>query len=341
MPYAEYECLQVPEEMRSLRIDRNTALVMCIPDSKDDGLYALMIIDWLVGRHNEIVRIVAQSLNFSDRYISSRLLAQHDLIKYSKNELMRFLESRCVTWGEGGKLNYNLKQLEHQLRKELARPEIETEMRGFQWLGDAFSGGNEMKDAIEQKDLMPDTIDRIKMELSSPAMASLCLQKVQMSISFILKSGSSLGAQNAGDMLLNDYMRNVLCETSDSLPSAYARAEVRLAHADCFVKVLRSLVNKDPMDGVEAKYKAELPEDLAKPIRDNKATAPSSLIETMATFAESRLTESYLGENYGIFSIVESLDILDDEALEWVKANMPDESYLLKHWAAIYRILKS
>eukprot|EP00930_Biecheleria_cincta_P035478 TRINITY_DN24399_c0_g1_i1.p1 TRINITY_DN24399_c0_g1~~TRINITY_DN24399_c0_g1_i1.p1 ORF type:complete len:4764 (+),score=1067.82 TRINITY_DN24399_c0_g1_i1:48-14339(+) len=341
MPYAEYECLQVPEEMRSLRINRDTALVMCIPDSKDDGLYALMIIDWLVGRHNEIVRIVAQSLNYPDRYISSRLLAQHDLIKYSKNELMRFLESRCVTWGEGGKLNYNLKQLEYQLRKELARPEIETEMRGFQWLGDAFSAGNEMKEAVVQRDLMPDTIERIKMELSSPAMASFCLQKVQMSISFILKSGSSLGTHHAGEMLLADYMRNVLCETNDSLPSSCARSEVRLTHVDCFVKVLRSLVNKDPMDGVEAKYKAELPEDLAKPLKENKASAPPSLVEMMATFAESRLTESYLGENYGIFSIVDSLDILDSEASEWVKANMPDESYLLKHWAAIYRILKS
>lgn len=51
---------------------------------------------------------------------------------------------------------------------------------------------------MNQRELLPDTIDRIKLEVPSPALANACLQKVQMSISFILKSGSTLGTEKSG-----------------------------------------------------------------------------------------------------------------------------------------------
>ena len=71
-------------------------------------------------------------------------------------------------------------------------------MRGFQWLGDSFAGGNELKTVVNQRELLPDTIDRIKLEVPSPALANACLQKVQMSISFILKSGQHFGHREVG-----------------------------------------------------------------------------------------------------------------------------------------------
>merc|ERR1740121_545266 len=111
---------------------------------------------------------------------------------------MAFLSARCVTYGAGGKLNFDLKQLERQLRQRLARPEITMELREFQWLGEAVVQAD-LKAVIKQKDLLPDIVERIKSEMNSPSLANSCMQKVRMAISFILKSSSFLGDGSTGD----------------------------------------------------------------------------------------------------------------------------------------------
>jgi len=343
MPYAEYECLVVSEETRAMRISEDDSMLWCIPDSKDEGLYALMILDWLTAQHNELVQVVASALGYPARKVSSRLLGEHDVIKYSKDTLMKFLRSRCVTYAVGGKLNLDLKQLEHVIRREMSRPEITIEMRGFQWLGDTFSAGNELKTVINQKDLSPDTIQRLKVELASPAVANICLQKVQMSMSFILKSGSSLGTDHAGEMRLSEYMSSVLSERADSLPSACARADVHLWHVDAFVKVLRGLVNKDPMDSIDVKYKADLDADLLAQVKAAKPKLPKSVSTMMGIFAETRLTETWIGFEYDIMTILDSVQDsiqIDEEGWQAMQEHFPKELKMM-HWAAIYGVLTS
>ncbi|CAE7766305.1 unnamed protein product [Symbiodinium sp. CCMP2592] len=118
-------------------------------------------------------------------------------------------------------------------------------MRGFQWLGESFSAGGELRSVIKQRDLLPDNIDRLKSEIPSPAIANTCLQKVEMAIAFILKSGSSLGTEKSGEMLLADYMRSVLAESPESFMGSGACADVRLWHVDSYVRILKQVVNKE------------------------------------------------------------------------------------------------
>jgi len=246
-----------------------------------------------------------------------------------------------VTYGVGGKLNFDFKQMEHHLGRELSKPEITVELRGFQWLGDNVSGNNELKSVIKQKDLMPDTIERMKAEMSSASMANLCLQKVQMSVSFILKSGGGLSTEQAGEMLLSNYLQTILSESPDSLPSATARAQVHLWHIDSFVKVLRQIINKDPLESVDPKYKVELPKELEDAVKAAKPHIPEILIEVLGSFAEARLTETYLGENYSLIEVLgtamDEFDVSREDAAA-VNDNLP-EGLLMKHWGMVYRVL--
>ena len=342
MPYCEYECLQINETMREKELTDEDALLWCIPDLKDEGMYALAVIDWLVAQHNELVQIVARTLGYPARKVSSRLLVQHDVIKYARKELMRFLSNRCATWGVGGKLNLDLKQVEQHLRRELSRPEITIEMRGFQWLGDSYAGGNELKTVITQRELLPDTIDRLKVEIPSPALANACLQKVQMSISFILKSGSSLGTEKSGEMLLSDYMRRVLAESPENFMSAAARSEVHLWHVDSLVKVLKQIVNKDPVDSMDPKYKEELPSAMRQKLIEAKEDIPDQLVEVMGSFGETRLTETYIGVEYDILTILQSIREtleINDEIFEEIEKHLPAD-LKMKHWAEVYKLLR-
>jgi len=343
-PYVErHECLELPENLRKMMIDRDSSMIWFIADSTNEGICPLALTQWLVERHNELVQVVGQAIGYPARKVSSRLLSRNDCIYYDEGELMRFLRSRCVTYGVGGKLNFDFKQMEQQLRRELTRPEITIELRGFQWLGESFSAGNELKTVINQRDIMPDITDRLKAELASPALANLCLQKVQMSISFILKSGGSLSAEHAGELLLSDYLRSVLSESPDCLPSACARSEIHLWHVDAFVKLLRQLINKDPMDSIDPKYKVDLPKELEEMLLAVRSELPDGIADVLGGFAETRLTETWIGDEYPILDTLDAIreDLsIDNEGFEKIQRNLPKE-LMMKHWAAVYRALRS
>jgi hypothetical protein len=343
-PYVErHDCLEISESLRSVMIDEDSSMIYCILDSENEGICPLALTQWLVARHNELVQIASVSDKISARRVSSRLLGIHDVIKYDGSKLMNFLQSRCVTYGDGGKLHFDLVQLERNLRRELARPEITVELRAFQWLGEAFTQTAELKEVMKQKDLSVDIMQRIRVEIMNPTLAHACLQKVSMSVSFILKAGGGLSEENTGELLLSEYMRNVLCDESvSSIPSATARAEVHLWHIDAFASLLKQIINADPMDLVDGKYKVDLPEDLQEAILRVKGDLPKDLATVLAQTAEARL-----GKDAGIGPETPLMDTLgfvwqehDAAELPILKESLPKDRVLMKHWASVYRLLK-
>jgi len=345
-PYIDrHECLEIPEHLRKIMVSEDSSMVYCIMDSENEGICPLALTQWLVARHNELVQVVSNVLNYPSRKVSSRLLGQHDTIVYDRDELMRFLQSRCVNYGDGGKLIFDLDQLERRLRREMSRPEIVIELRAFQWLGESFSQASELKTAMTQRPIPSEIVERIKGEINNPSLANACLQKVSMSVSFILKAGGGLSEEFSSEMLLSDYLSSVLCDRSaDSLPSNTARAEVRLSQIDAFATLLKQIINADPMDMVDVRYKVDIPEDMSKAILAVKAELSSELTDTLAGFAEA-----YLGKNGGIgpdTALMETLAtawtdlyLLDQLELTTIKEKLPRDLKVC-HWAALYRLLK-
>jgi hypothetical protein len=337
-----YECQEIPEHLKSVRLTLDSPMVYCIADPQNEGICSLALTQFLVERHNELVQVVSAADGYPGKKVNSRLLAHHDIIHYSQEEMMRFLKSRCVTYGSGGKLKFDFKQLEQQLRRELARPELTMELRGFNWLGETFAMGSKLNEVLNQKDIPLDVAERIRAEVSSQSVASQMIQKVQMSTSFILKSGGERLASDAGNTLLSDYLRSVLYDDPDKcLPSNAARAEVQLSQLDSFAKLLKSIMNKDPMDSVDAKYKVDLPKELEEKLAEAKPKLPAVLTQVLAQFAEQRLVENYLADTMPIMEMLKHVreDFESEESFEAVKAFLP-EALLVKHWCATFRLLK-
>eukprot|EP00928_Gymnodinium_smaydae_P026162 TRINITY_DN20620_c1_g3_i2.p1 TRINITY_DN20620_c1_g3~~TRINITY_DN20620_c1_g3_i2.p1 ORF type:complete len:2734 (+),score=683.56 TRINITY_DN20620_c1_g3_i2:907-8202(+) len=342
-PYVErFECTELTDNLKQVRMSRDLALIWTIPDSQGEGICPLALTQFLVERHNELVQVVSTSGKYPARKASSRLLSQHDVIHYDGDALMRFLKSRCVTYGIGGKLNFDFDQLESSLQRELNRPEITVELRAFQWLGENLGALSELRTVIKQRDLPKDVAERLQMELASATVAHGCLQKVQMSTAFILKSGGALSNEHAGEMLLSQYLRDVLSESAESLPSRTARSEVHLCHVDAFAKLLRQLINKDPMENVDPKYKAELPETLKAALLAARSRLPAALPEILGNVAEARLSESYIGANTSILDTLDATweDLTEDrEGLDALQKHFPRELQM-QHWCAVYRLLR-
>jgi len=349
-PHIErHECRDIPEGLKSVRIDRNSSMLLCILDPEDEGICPLALTQWLVERHNELVQVVSAAISRPSRRDeavdargetaqrqSSRLLSEHDVVHYDEQALMRFLQSRCVTYAVGGRLNFDFKQLEQQLRRELARPEITMELPAFQWLGQTVVQA-ELKSVIQQKDLLPDVIERIKAEICSPAVANHCLQKVQMAGSFIQKSGSFSG-DHAGETRLSEYLSAVLAEGMDSLPSAVARAEVGLWHLQAFERLLKQVINCDPTDNIDPKYREKLSEELLAELLAVRDALPASLAEVLGSFAEANLRQNYLQDKESMLTCLEYV-IDDPEHWEVVKAKLPSGLQMM-HWRATYWVIK-
>jgi len=349
-PYIDrHECLVIEEHLRTVVVNEDSSMVYCICDQENEGICPLALTQWLVARHNELVQIVSATNRDPARKVSSRLLGQHDVVQYDSDDLMRFLQSRCVTYGDGGKLLFDLSQLERRLRREMSRPEITIELRAFSWLGESFSQSSELRNVMRQKDLSNEVIERIRRELTNVALANACLQKVSMSVNFILKAGGGAGLseERTGDMLLHEYMRTVLCEAGiDNLPSATARAEVHLFHIDAFAKLLKQIINKNPMDMVDTRYKVALPKELEDQIIDFKPTLSKDLADTLGSFGEEQLGESAgigpdtpLMETLGAVWEMNDLDAEDLKHLREKFASLPTE-LCMKHWAALYELCK-
>jgi hypothetical protein len=332
--------------LKEVKVDENSAMVLCIPERENEGICPTVLTQWLVARHNELVQVVSVANRDPPRKVSSRLLGAHDVIKYDADALLSFLRSRCVTYGEGGKLLFDLTQLERRLRREMSRPEIVLELREFQWLGESYSKTFELREVMKQKDLPEDVTNRIRSELTNVTLAHTCLQKVSMSVNFILKAGGAgLSEDRSSDMLLHEYMRTVLCETGiDTLPSATARAEVHLVHIDAFAKLLKVIIKKDPMDKVDTKYKRDIPEELLTQIKEVQDRLPASLADVLAQTGEQYLSDDAgIGEDSAMVPTLEAFwdadDSLDPQDLKEIKETLP-EGLLMKHWAALYRTVK-
>ncbi|CAK0875561.1 unnamed protein product, partial [Prorocentrum cordatum] len=305
-----HECLEIPEHLRNVKLGLHSSMVYCIADEKNEGICPLALTQWLVERHNELVQIVGNATGYPGKKVSSRMLALHDVVVYSEEELMRFVRSRCVTYSGGGKLKFDFSQVERHLRQELARPALEMEMRAFGWLGESLAVSGELRATIAQRGLSHAVEERIRSELTSPAMAGLVLQKVQMTVSFLLKCGGSLRG-DAGEMLLGEYMRSVLSEDAAvGLPSAALRSEVRLCHVDALASLLKGVLNKDPMEGVDPRYRAELPPALEAELVAARPRLPAALAPLLARFAEGHLADASLSGTASMLDMFAAMEEL-------------------------------
>jgi len=339
-----FECLEIPDALKTVYLSKDSKLECAIADEKDMGICPLVLTQWLVARHNDLVQAAAIVGGYPIRKVSSKTMGHHDVILYDKEVMMRFIRDRCVTHGAGGRLNLDLVELERQLRHEFARPELAFELRLFQWLGETSGGTNSLMALIQQRDLSPEVEGRLRNEIRTPVQAAACMQKLQMAATFIVNSKDSLETDTIGGMKLADYLAQVLAEPPDSIPSATARAEVCLHHVDAFARLIKSVIHHDPMDLLPFKFKVQLDAALeakvakaAAEIQDQVEStikAMEALVDTLESKppdAEQTLTE-WLGTYVDlIFS--------DSNCAAAITRAFPAE-LKLKHWDSTYRILR-
>jgi hypothetical protein len=340
-----FECLEIPAHMKTFTITKASTMNCAIVDEKDLGICPLVLTQWLVARHNDLVQAAALCGGYPIRKQTSTTMGHHDEIFYDKEQMMSFIKDRCVTHGAGGKLKLDLVELERHLRHEFAKPELSFHLRLFQWLGETSSGSNSLRDLIAQTALESEVQARLKSEIRTPVQAAAILQKLQMAATFIVNSRDVLDAATLGTMKLCDYLTQVLAEPTDSLQSATAQAEVQLRHVDDFVRVLNGVIHADPMDGLPEKFRQELTPELEGKLAD-LATNLADHLDPILRAMEGLVTYLSEGGQNEDTAMVEwippCLEYMfgQAESAEAATANFPKEMKL-SHFERVYVGLKN
>uniref|UniRef100_A0A6U6J4S5 Uncharacterized protein n=1 Tax=Zooxanthella nutricula TaxID=1333877 RepID=A0A6U6J4S5_9DINO len=139
--------------------------------------------------------------------------------------------------------------------------------------------------------------------------------------------------------MLCEYLSTFLADSSESIPSATARSEVCLWHLGCFEKILKQLMNQDPMDSVDPKYRKDLPEELRDQVIAAKANLPAALADAMAGIAEAYLKDTFMGEDAPLQDTLQAWPDLADEDIATARAHLPRD-LSMQHWVAVYRLLR-
>jgi len=338
--------LEIPADLKTMIITKESSLELAIADQQNLGICPLVLSQWLVARHNDLVLATANAVGFTPSKISSKMMGHHDLIAYDKHALMRFIKDRCATHGPGGRLQIDFKELERHLRHEFTKPELSFELELFKWLGETSSGTSQLAALIPQRDLSPEVDSRLRTEIHSPVEAATCLQKAQMAATFIVNSGASLASDNIGEMKLGEYLKRVLAESADCLPSATARTEVNLNNFDAFVRLLKSIIQHDPMEPLPSHYKDNLPQRLEDELR-KAAQAMLEKLETLAV-AMGDLVDMALKDNgpnpdqklldWLCPALEYSLD--EGEIAKKVNDTFP-HGLKMRHWAGTYGLIQN
>jgi hypothetical protein len=348
----KFQCTDIEEllgDKSAIQVSRDASIEICIPSDKGIGIVPQALSDFFFEMHNELVQLSCGKASMPE--IFTTLMQQHHVIDFSQTALLQFLKGRCVSWGTGGKVFFDLQQLEHRLRRETTRNPIQMQIKAFQWCGATSSRTAELSAAIKQKDITSEICERIKKEISSPSVANSCMQRISVAITFILKAaGSNSERSSSGEMFLADYMSKVLCDSSsDCLPSSTARSEIRLVHIDALMRLLKAIIKADPMDKVDERFKVDLPEDVKKAILAVKDGLPASLCLALGEFGEG-----FLGMDSGIgpeTAFMESLEpaveaemvSLSQMELATVKEKLPEDlraKLQVQHWEKLYRLLQ-
>eukprot|EP00927_Polykrikos_kofoidii_P035934 TRINITY_DN30416_c0_g1_i1.p1 TRINITY_DN30416_c0_g1~~TRINITY_DN30416_c0_g1_i1.p1 ORF type:complete len:2733 (+),score=408.03 TRINITY_DN30416_c0_g1_i1:610-8199(+) len=340
-----YECMTIPREYANLNITDETPFAFLIADPADECLCALAFTQWLVQQHNQIVAFVAALLNAnpSASEVSSRLLGAQETLRYDERELLLFTRSRCVAYGAGGRLEYDLAKLERHLRRQLHAPLIKWEHKKFRFLEDQVSATSVLRAAVAQRPLPQDLAIRLASDLTSISVAASCAQLVEQSIAFLLSTGTTAALdEDVGSLLLSDYLRRVLLVT-ERLPSASAEADIRLCHLDGFLKLLQSHMEYDPMEGVAEKYRTPLGPAAEAVLRKAAVEMQmAELLPALQDFASEHLREEGLNAAESmktVLAMVQTSAGSDLGDAEWFQQHFPRDCLQMCHWVAVFEAL--
>jgi MoxR-like ATPase len=364
-------------DYKDYKMTRNSTIGFSLVEDKFPGLLVSGLVNFMVGLHNEFVRLIDETMLLRERTEHREAMSQPtmklsdvksvDMLDYDyAGRMVPMIEKQCVIIQKEGKLEYDFATAEqYLLNKWLSKPALEGQMGQFSYLEevDARNVMKELGRIVQQEPLSKGVEANIREELggSNVANAQKCMNALRTCASFLMGSPQSAGPQHEqdGDNTMEDvdtalasialgvYATETLSMNADDLVSATVSRQVQLRHLDSLCEILLSIINPDPTENVAPEYKqpltAEQKTELVDAFKGGKLNV-AILLPVMEMCMSDRLTEKMINVKADM-----KTDMLnwceggEDESylseMEWFESTFP-KGLLMGTFVAVYRLLK-
>jgi len=280
------------------------------------------------------------------------MLPAHAVAYDLEGDFAPFLAGRCVApAASGGGVRYDFAKAEDRLlhRHFADTPAVDLELRAFTFAREErLAGGlGPLRQKVAQAPLPPDTQDAIRRDVTTPAQAARCMEVLETAIGFLTTTGGSFVKrldESAGEMMLHQYLRTVLLmEDTSALGSRAVAQQVQLRHLEALHGLLSGLTEADPFEGVDAKYRDDLPDGMAEILEKRAPLLElSTLLPLLKGFIVANLKEGTMDPESKAKDNVGWLDPGGDAYLmdlPWFADHWPD-NLGTRHLVAAYRVLE-
>eukprot|EP00397_Hematodinium_sp_SG-2012_P000011 GEMP01000011.1.p1 GENE.GEMP01000011.1~~GEMP01000011.1.p1 ORF type:complete len:5020 (+),score=1237.73 GEMP01000011.1:156-15215(+) len=302
-----WECLELPQQYRNIRMGKNMTLAFLLPAQEDEGICPLVLMQTIVEGHNAFMGVVAAARNVPCVKKSSRVVDEKDVLDYTIERLLDFCNESAVNPLPGGGIDCDLNKVEHHLRQYFAtKPVINLELKlqQFAFQDSNVYGVSSIGSKLSQLPLGPEVAFALQRDIRDKRVLGELQQCIKTTTSFLSRTlARSLQADH--HMLLSEYWNDVL-GVQTPLPSHVVQTEIQLCHIDAMWDLMESAA-RDDFEAVLDKYKQGLSQEHEAGV--------------------IRFAQSLVRDN-----LKEFLPILKEYILQWLTTDDRQDSDPLKVW---------
>jgi len=363
-----FGCLQIenmPEDIRNLVMDRNKMICYsCVHQDEDEGILVGALINFMCTSHNDMVRLIDQTMLLSNRHEHrdaiqnpvlplAECLPAHMLEYDFAGSFMPLIEKQCVEFLQGGGVNFDFETAQqYLLNRWLCKPEIDAVIGNFQYLEEqaAKNALKQLGKLITQVPLPKQLEKAVQADITSPIEAQKCIDALSTCVSFLkgtpketLQSGQEAPKdEKLAQMPVGQYAMETLKMDSNAFISKTVANQVLLCHLDGLWQLLLGTINPDPTEEVNPAYTSDLSPEQKQKLLSVAGTFDEGFLECMGDWMKAYLSGSVSMKKDDALSTSFGYNYLDDVQLlefDWFQ-NTFDQSFLLEHIVSIYRTIR-
>ncbi|EFC45119.1 hypothetical protein NAEGRDRAFT_79490 [Naegleria gruberi] len=332
-----YECLVIPEQMKTIRMGLDKPLVFILPHEKDESIFGIALTHYLIGIHNKFVKLT-NSAETDVRVISSSDLDTSLAFKFSlKEDLMPFVRDHCrrpISFKSTDSIKYDFEFIQQHVVDHFlsGKPLVEIKIKMIELMGELrASGAKERFTNLKKtnKNSKKEGSDKFTDEERITILNELggingrsdrcvkCFRMVEMAIHFIQAntvSVSSLSSNILEKPLVQYLEKDLMMTGARQLFGASLSSMIRIKHLDNLWELLESHLTVDSFSSVHANYRKELSKDLEQ-ILLTKVAPKIDLkvfLSALKEAIQTHLTEPYSDMNQDLKQWLSYLPIPDN-----------------------------
>jgi hypothetical protein len=348
-PEVEYECLDIPQQLRLLRMEASVSLVFSLLSDQDEGLCARAVLQRAQQLHNRFVllsrAVVAMNDARDEDWIPLRLVDGCHITHLDVEDVYSYTERACFNPCTAKQSNcIDLSKLARWIANRTSwRPLIACQLPAIRFLGRDSQTSPALQSQLQQ--LLRSSVDiefrpvhrlSLEQELHNSDSANRDLQTLQTVLQFIVDTQEP--CTDLADLKLEKYGMDVLRLPQPVFTSSVLVSTARLKHGCWLLRKLAMLATDDPTSGVLPRYRHCLGSQLESTVDSWRASIGTSVVtlvrDTLSSICSDYLTQGNLNDE-------EQLCVLFDlrDELEGIKHVFPT-ALLCKHAVSVVKRLR-